>query len=295
MTRFLATSSLRPLAALVFSMAGFSAAQAQFDLKTVLDNECQKVKNKEPYHLDLSTAFSDAGHQAWEFGSGQVDELITPDQLDQPIKPGEYAVPVIGYALMFGVPQPGPGQPCRLGRLEGPLASEITTLCSRGTLKSAAPDLLNGLIWRIEAGIPSKGLPSDGMTAVHELAPEIETALNHDYLSSVRDVDKPLHLFSWSTQRLIEDLDSLGPNGHAIADLYRVRGVLQNKRLKDYDLPGATLALFNANAQLALPKFDPQTDSPWAQVERGVFYPNRSSRRGLEQKLPRDSYRTWSR
>jgi hypothetical protein len=263
-----------PLVSLILVCSGAARGIAQFDMNSMIEGKIKETLRGEPYQLNPGTQFPDVGNRAPQFpeDSSQVDVVKSPERLNAPLKPGDYAIPVMAYALNFGQHQPGQGQPYVLGKLEGKCAQAISVFLTRGTNRDAHPDQLNVIIWRLKVGLALDKLKPEDSALFHDLAPEFEPMFKKDFLDSISSTYKKVALFSGG-KSLEDTLQSIGESGQYVASLYRARHVLNDKKRRDFDLPG--LLFFPAPDDSAPFAFGPEPpstpSSPWAEVDRGVF------------------------
>ncbi len=250
-----------------------SCASAQFDVNSQLDRLIAKtLEGGEPYRLDNSMAFPEADGRGFQFTNPVVfDSAFKVAQaMKSPLSPGNYAVPVIAYGLMFGQAQPGDGQQYRLGQLSGRYSKVVNQLMVLGTIKSIAPAQLNAICWRISAGIPLSEMSKGDQAVIHSLIPEYEGSLKRDFLDGIHAQYRNLSLFLGG-KSFEEELESLGDNGQHAAMLYRSRRYLLAKSIKDADLPSSIFQAFLPNELFVLPKIDNPPDCPWAEIRPGIF------------------------
>jgi len=261
-----------PIIFVSLTLASVNIANAQFDLNSKVGEAVAKaVKDGEPYHLDPASAFPDLGNRGPSFDPSTTHLVAGPDELKAPLKTGDYAVPIAVYGLMFGCHEPSTGQPYRLARLQGKLSQAITLLLVRGTMKGAAPEQLNAVVWRLEDGVVFAKLNESDKALVHDLIPEFEGAFNKDFLESVHSIFKGGASILFGGKSFESVLDDAGPNGKSFASLWRARKALTAKGGTDSGLPGVLWKPLGDNLPFGLPPIENPQPSPWAEVQNGVF------------------------
>ena len=226
----------------------------------------QAIEVGAPLRLDQRTAFPPTTIN--NFQPKLLD--LSPEHLKQPLAPGDYSIPVIGYCTKWSLHFPGRGLPYKLAPLQGRHAPAIGTLLERGTLKGIDPRHLNAMAWRIQGGLPiSRWRPQEREWA-HQLIPEYEAELDGDFLEQTRatyDTARSLgKLPPYETM-----LSRLGPVGETVLDLQRARKLLANQTLAAERMPDLLYGRPRDGLPRTLTGGPNEPPSPWAEIRSGVF------------------------
>jgi len=256
----------------VLVLATSVPAFGQSDVDQFLDDLVSKaVHDGQPYRAIASEYLPEPGKLATPFENPTV--LDSVDKLystlhDKP-RPGNYALPVTLFALMFGQHQPADGQSYRLGRLEGKRSRLINLLTVRATMADYPPNQINAILWRLEAGIALPHLPKDDQGLIHTLIADYESRLKPDYIDGIHSKYRNVSLLLGG-KSFEDELASLGPNGKEALFYYRSRKTLLAKDISLDDLPQRMMDSQQDGQPLRLPKIEKAADAPWAEVASGV-------------------------
>ena len=139
-----------------------------------------------PLLLDQRTAFAAAPDVA-DFHPTRLSPRSAQD-LEEPLPPGDYSVPVTAFCTQWSIHQPGQGLPYKIGTVQGKAAPAISALIVRGTLQNISPSTLNAEAWRIEAGVPLRQWPEADQALAHKLIPDHEKDIAGDYLQQAHEI-----------------------------------------------------------------------------------------------------------
>jgi len=113
---------------------------------------------------------------------------LTSDQLDQPLPPGDYTIPMLAFCSEYSVHQPGAGTAYVLGPLNGKAADAIGALLWRGTLQQGiAPQTLQAVSWAIQSGLTYAQMPKTYQTVIDNVIPDYKSELQSDFISNAED------------------------------------------------------------------------------------------------------------
>jgi hypothetical protein len=264
-------SFLSAVAAAASASAQFNNLIPHFDIQAEIGKQVVKQLGVgAPIKLDVATAFGEVpGDSVMFTPPDHVMNVASPDDLKNPLKPGDYAVSVTAYCMMFGYHEPGAGMPYKLGRVQGKLATAVTTFLTQGTFTGVAAPDTNATVWRIEDGIALDEMPPADKDLIHKLAPECEKSLKGDILHQIR---APYDRFPLPGKPSFESiLAKLGAPGKIAIQLYAARARLLDKAQQNRNLPQLLFQPLPDNLPL---KLDPATGlppSPWAEAVPGVF------------------------
>jgi hypothetical protein len=221
-----------------------------------------------PLLLDQKTAFDQAPNIT-DFHP-QLITVSSVEDLQKPLPPGDYSLPVTAYCTQFSIHAPGQGLPYKLARVQGKQATAISTLIVRGTLQNIAPATLNAEAWRIQAGMPLKQWPPEDQALIHKLIPEYEKDLEGDYLQQIEN--------TYNQYRVVPGIPSfndllkqLGPPGQLVLQLRQARQVLSDQTIAAERLPDMLYEPTGDGLPRVLPAAKESSPSPWAEVQPGIF------------------------
>jgi len=267
------------LACLAVFCGGTATANAQLDflnpraqLEKAISREIAKALGVgAPIRLDVKTAFPEISDDLVGFHQpSDAMTIASPADLKNGLKPGDYAIPVLAYDLMFGCHEPAAGQPYKLARVQGKQALSVSKLVERGTIKNLAPEDLNAVLWRIEDGVTYDELPAADKQIVHDLIPDSEKDLKGDILHQIKAPYDKIRVIPGlpSFESL---LASAGPAGKMVAHLFEARKHLLDQAAVNRDLPQL---LFQPLPDGKPFKLDPDTGAPaapWGELFPGVY------------------------
>jgi hypothetical protein len=114
---------------------------------------------------------------------------LNPDNLDQPIPPGDYTIPIFAFCTEYSVHRPGYGLAYRLGPLQGKAADAIGALLWRGLLeKGKPPQQLQAVSWAIQSGLRYVQMPQSYQAVIDEVIPDYRNQLSGDFVQNLEDV-----------------------------------------------------------------------------------------------------------
>ncbi len=219
-----------------------------------------------PLHLDQATAFASA--PAPENFHPHLLETNSTSDINQPLAPGDYVMPVVGYCTAVGVPSPHQGLGAKIASLQGKDAKAVASLLTRGTLENVPVTTLQAMVWRIEDGLPVTQWSDDDQATLHRLIPEYEQSLNGDSLQQIQSTyDKYAKKI-----KLLPPLDSLlanmGAPGKLILEIKQTRQYLADKSIANERL---VPLLFEQAANQGTPVAEDGEPSPWAEIKPGII------------------------
>jgi hypothetical protein len=195
---------------------------------------------------------------------------LSRENMNRPLEPGDYSIPVIGYCTKWSLHYPGRGLPYKLAPLQGRHAEIVGALLQRGTQQGLNPRHLNAMAWRIQGGVPiSQWRPAERELA-HQLIPEHESELDGDFLEQTRATyEKTRQLGKLPPYETT--LGRLGAVGQTVLDLQRARKVLANQTLAAERMPDLLYGRPRDGLPRTLTAGPNEPLSPWAEIRPGVF------------------------
>jgi hypothetical protein len=219
-----------------------------------------------PLRLDQRTAYPPTTID--NFHSRVLD--LTPEVMDQPLSPGDYSIPVIGYCTKWSLHYPGRGLSYKLAPLQGRQGAAIGALLERGTAKGIGPRNLKAMAWRIQGGVPLSRWRPQEREWIHQLIPEYEGELDGDFLEQARatyEKARPLGKLPPFEKMLA----TLGPVGGEVLDLLRARKILAHQTLAAERMPDLLYGRPRDGLPKTLEAGPNESPSPWSEVRPGVF------------------------
>jgi hypothetical protein len=228
----------------------------------------QAIEVGAPLRLDHRTAYPPATISIDGFQPKTLE--LTPEDVNRPLEPADYSIPVIGFCTEWSLHYPGRGLSYKLARMQGRHAEAVGALLWRGMLQGLQPFGLNMIAWRIQGGVPiSKWRPREREVA-HRLIPEYESGLDGDFLEQTRDIyekARPLgKLPKYETM-----LGKMGAVGQTVLDLQRARGVLANQTLAAERMPDLLYGRPRDGLPRTLTGGPNDPPSAWHEILPGVF------------------------
>lgn len=223
-----------------------------------------------PITLDQRTAFpkendlADFHPQAW-----------TPQtlaDLDKPLLPGDYAIPVAAFCTQYSIHVAGNGTPYKLAPLQGRQAAVLSRVLTRGTLKGIPHDKLQYINMRIQAGVPFSQWYTDYQDIVRKVDPEDEKALEGDALADIQKIyadhnRNPL----FKLPPLDTLLRDMGEPGQYVLGLERARKILTDKTQNAEKEPSLLYEPQGDGLPMILPPLKNAPPAPWSLVKPGIY------------------------
>lgn len=219
-----------------------------------------------PLRLDQRTAYPPTAIE--NFQPKVLD--LTPEGMNQPLDPGDYSIPVIGYCTKWSLHYPGRGLPYKLAALQGRHAAAIGALLDRGTLRGINPRTLKAMAWRIQGGLPLSRWRSQERELLHQLIPEYEGDLDGDFLEQTRAAYEQARTLA-KLPPFEKTLASLGPPGVEVLDLLRARKILAHQTLAAERMPDLLYGRPRDGLPKTLQGGPSEPPSPWSEIRPGVF------------------------
>jgi hypothetical protein len=219
-----------------------------------------------PLRLDQRTAYSPTTIE--HFQPKTLD--LSPESMNQPLGPGDYSIPVIGYCTKVSLHYPGRGLAYKIAPLQGRHAPAIGALLERGTLKGMDPRHLNAMAWRIQGGVPISLWRPKEREWIHELIPEYESELDGDFLEQTRSTYEKARALG-KLPPFEKMLATLGPVGETVLDLQRARKILAHQTLAAERMPDLLYGRPRDGLPRTLEAGPNEPPSPWSEIRPGVF------------------------
>lgn len=114
-------------------------------------------------------------------------QLTTAD-LDRPLPPGDYTIPIFAFCTEYSVHRPGYGVAYRLGPLQGKAAGAIAALLWRGMLEKNKPaQQLQAVSWAIQSGLRYTQMPKTYQAVIDQVIPDHRNELSGDFMQGLED------------------------------------------------------------------------------------------------------------
>lgn len=220
-----------------------------------------------PIVLNQSNAFPSADAPA-NFQPLRLYPATLAD-LRQPLPPGDYSIEVTGYCTQHSMHAPGRGIPYKLARLGGRQSRAVGTLLLRLTAARAPRTDIQGLVWRVQGGVPVSQMSDRERALVHAFIPGDERALDVDVLQKIED--------TYNKFRFLPNLPSLdsllaqSEAGQIVLNLRRARRLLTDQTISAENLPERLFALTGDGRPWRLSDLDSPVPSPWSGILPGVI------------------------
>src|SRR5579862_1282338 len=165
---------------------------------------------------------------------------LTPDQLDQPLPPGDYTINTLAFCSEYSVHQPGAGTAYVIGAYEGKAAGAIGALIWRGTVQYRInPNSLQAVSWAIQSGLTYEQMPKTYQAIVDQVIPDFKGQITGDFVANLENTYNTLAKAA-SLPPLDTILSKLGDPGKLALDAERQRAILTaqstNDQLKEQTL-----------------------------------------------------------
>jgi hypothetical protein len=228
----------------------------------------QAIEVGAPLRLDHRTAYPPATISIDGFQAKALE--LSPEDMNKPLKPGDYSIVVIGFCTEWSLHYPGRGLSYKLARLQGRHADAISALLWRGMLQGLQPHGLNVMAWRIQGGVPISHWRSRERELAHQLIPEYEGGLDGDFLEQTREIyDKARPLGKLPPYEKM--LGQLGSAGQTVLDLQRARKVLANQTLAAERMPDLLYGRPRDGLPRTLTGGPNDPPSAWHEIVPGFF------------------------
>jgi len=193
---------------------------------------------------------------------------LTAADLDKPLPPGDYAIPMLAFCTEYSVHQPGHGVAYRLGPMEGKAAQAIAALQWRGTLlKGISPQQLIAVSWTIQSGLTYAQMPKTYQAIIDNVIPDYKSELNGDFVASLEGTYSGLAKQS-KLPPLDQMLAKLGKPGELALSAERQRAILLQQNTSD-QVKEQTLFEGQESGVYTPVKTE---DGPWTERIPGVAY-----------------------
>jgi hypothetical protein len=153
---------------------------AQESIATLLSNQL-------PLKLDANAVYPTiAAPPGGPFAPTPLN--LTAADLDRPLPPGDYTIPMLAFCTEYSVHRPGAGIAYRLGPLQGKAAGAIGDLLWRGTFqKNLPPQQLQAISWAIQSGLRYDQMPKTYQSVIDDVIPDHKNELTGDFFQSLED------------------------------------------------------------------------------------------------------------
>jgi hypothetical protein len=159
-------------------------------------------------------------------------QLTTAD-LDKPLPPGDYTIPMMAFCSEYSVHRPGVGVAYVLGPLEGKAASAIGALYWRGLLQyNLTPEQLETVGWAIQSGFTYAEMPQSYQAVIAQVIPDFESDLSGDFLDNLESTYQA-SAKSANLPPLDQVLAKLGKPGELALSAEQQQVVLKEKDTND--------------------------------------------------------------
>jgi hypothetical protein len=193
---------------------------------------------------------------------------LSASDLDRPLPPGDYTIPMLAFCTEYSVHRPGAGVAYRLGPLQGKAAGAIGDLLWRGTIdKNIAPQQLQAVSWAIQSGLHYNQMPKTHQAIIDQVIPDHKNELNGDFFQSLQDsygnLAKGTHL-----PPLEKMLGDMGKPGQLALSAQKQRAALLRQNTSD-ELKEQTLFQGQESGVYTPVKAE---EGPWTEKIPGVAY-----------------------
>ena len=193
---------------------------------------------------------------------------LTAADLDRPLPPGDYAIPMLAFCTEYSVHRPGAGLAYRLGPLQGRAAGAIGALLWRGTLeKNKLPQQLQAVSWAIQSGLRYAQMPKTYQALIDEVIPDHRNELNGDFMQSLEDSYSG-YAKSAKLPPLEQMFAKMGKPGELALSARKQRDALQRQNTTD-EIREQTLF---AGQEAGVYKPVRAEEGPWTERIPGVAY-----------------------
>src|SRR5579864_2319466 len=113
---------------------------------------------------------------------------LTAADMDTPLAPGDYSLPVMAFCTEYSVHRPGRGIAYEIAPMQGKAAPAISALLWRGTIQfHRAPQELQAVAWAIQSGLRYAQMPRSYQTVVNLVIPDYINEFSGDFVQSAED------------------------------------------------------------------------------------------------------------
>src|SRR5262249_55484248 len=113
---------------------------------------------------------------------------LTENDMDRPLPPGDYVLPVFAFCTEYSVHRPGWGVAYELAPVQGKAAQAISMLLWRGMInKHRPPQQLQAVSWAIQSGIRYSQMPKSYQAVVDDVIPDYRNQLSGDFMQNLED------------------------------------------------------------------------------------------------------------
>jgi len=193
---------------------------------------------------------------------------LTTADVDKPLPPGDYQIPMWAFCSEYSVHRPGAGVAYVLGPMEGKAGPAIAALYWRGVVeKNVNPQLLLYVGWTIQSGITYAQMPKTYQAVIDEVIPDYKVQLSGDFFQSLENTyqsyAKPLNM-----PPLDQVLAKMGKPGELALSAERQRAGLLRQNTSD-QIKEQTLFAGQESGVYTPVKLE---DGPWTERIKGVAY-----------------------
>jgi len=214
-----------------------------------------------PLKLDASSVLAPVTLPGKAFQPQRIPGISARD-LDLPLPPGDYEIPVTMYCTRDSLHAAGQGVGYALAYMEGQAADALAMLYLRGALRQTPWSTLQTISWAVQASIPLSQMPAEHQALVGRLIPEYQNKLQGDFLSRYENTYNTLaRQFTGGRLPAFDQvLANSGTFGQKIAEIKRSREKIRANALEFQRL----------EQELVNTTISKSEGSPWAVVRRGV-------------------------
>lgn len=220
-----------------------------------------------PLKLDAKTAYPSVN--TLPGGPFQPNTLqFAASDMDTPLAPGDYTLPVTAFCTEYSVHRPGHGIAYEIAPMQGKAAPAIFALLWRGAIeKHRNPSELQAVAWAIQSGLRYAQMPQSYQTVINVVIPDYINEFSGDFVQSAEDtyttLAKGAHL-----PPLDQLLAGMGKPGELMLSAERQRAALLRQNTTD-ELRTQTL-FAGQDTGVATPL--KAQDGPWTERIPGVAY-----------------------
>jgi len=193
---------------------------------------------------------------------------LTVDNLDEPLPPGDYTIPIFAFCTEYSVHRPGYGLAYQLGPLQGKAADAIGDLLWRGMIERGKPaQQLQAVSWAIQSGLRYAQMPQSYQAVIDEVIPDRRNQLSGDFMQNLEDV-YAANAKSASLPPLEQMLGKMGKPGELALSARKQRNALLRQNTTD-QIREQTLYAGQESGVYTPVKAE---EGPWTERIPGVAY-----------------------
>jgi len=210
-----------------------------------------------PLKLDVSSAYKEVPTPA-DFRPKALHP--TPANINNPLLPGDYSVPVRATCTKDSIHVPGNGLAYKLAPLQGKHADALGALIMKGDLARVPHNTLQMVAWEIQASIPYGEMPKEHQALIDRFIPEYKNDLSGNFLQRITDAyDKAVREHPNAP---------IAGFGETLRSINRSRTII---REENFNYQRSQMHLYDPALGEPVTPADPSEPSPWTELQPGVY------------------------